>query len=113
MWLSLRWFEDAVSAFRAVSALCRLLLVGQPTLKRLYDRHVDLHDRIMKLAVQTLGLPKDPEKYFVEAGGREKGRARGGWESGRKYFSLRRRRKKDWNETLRLYDLVDYPELDL
>jgi len=30
----------------------------------------------------------------------------------RAVFSVRRRRKRDWNETLRLYDKTDYPADD-
>jgi hypothetical protein len=26
------------------------------------------------------------------------------------YFSVKRRRKKDWNEVLRLYDVTEYEE---
>ena len=70
----------------------------------------DLHEQVMGLATGTLGLAHDPETFFLESGGKEKGRARGKWESRAKYFSLRRRRKRDWNETLRLYDKVNYPE---
>jgi len=64
----------------------------------------------MNHAVETLGLSDDPERFFVESGGKQKGRVRSKWDSGAKYFSVRRRRKRDWNETLRLYDKVDYPE---
>ncbi|KAH7916529.1 acyltransferase-domain-containing protein [Hygrophoropsis aurantiaca] len=110
MWMTLRWLEDAVSAFRAFAALVRLLKVGKPTLKEMRERRADLHSRVMNLAVQTLGLPTNPETYFLENGGKEKGRVRSRWESGAKYFSVRRRRKRDWNETLRLYDKVDYPD---
>lgn len=110
MWMTLRWLEDAVSAFRAFTALVRLLRVGKGTLKGMHEQRVALHERVMKLAVLTLGLPKDPETYFLEAGGREKGRVRNSWESGARYFSVRRRRKRDWNETLRLYDKTDYPD---
>ncbi|KAJ6625901.1 hypothetical protein B0H10DRAFT_1782405 [Mycena sp. CBHHK59/15] len=110
MWMTLRWLEDAVAAFRAFTALLRLLLVGKPTLRNMHTRREDLHARVMRLAVQTLGLPEDPEAYFVRHGGREKGRVRGRWESGSRYFSIKRRRKRDWNETLRLYDVVDYPK---
>lgn len=110
MWMTLRWMEDAVSAFRAITALVRLLKVGKVTLKSLRDTREDLHARIKRLAVETLELPTDPEKYFLERGGQEKGRVRGRLDSGAKYFSIRRRRKRDWNETLRLYDIVDYPE---
>ncbi|KAM5533713.1 hypothetical protein V8D89_012586 [Ganoderma adspersum] len=110
MWLSLRWMEDAVAAFRALAALTRLLLIGKPALQAMRERREGLHERVMELAVGTLGLPAEPETYFAESGGREKGRVRGRWASKAKYFSVRRRRKRDWNETLRLYDQVDYPE---
>ncbi len=110
MWLSLRWMEDAVAAFRALASLTRLLLIGKPALQAMRERREGLHERVMELAVGTLGLPAEPEKYFEESGGREKGRVRGRWASKAKYFSVRRRRKRDWNETLRLYDQVDYPE---
>jgi glycerol-3-phosphate O-acyltransferase / dihydroxyacetone phosphate acyltransferase len=111
MWMSLRWLEDAVSALRALLALIRLLRVGKATLKDMYLRRIDLHSRVMNLATRSIGLPEDPESYFAAAGGTEKGRVRGTWESSRKYFSVRRRRKRDWNETLRLYDKVDYPDV--
>lgn len=113
MWMTLRWLEDAVSAFRAFTALLRLLWVGPTTLKTVRDARGDLHSRIMNLAVGTLGLPQNPERDFLESGGQEKGRVKTKWESGAKYFSLRRRRKRDWNETLRLYDKVDYPDEQL
>ncbi|OJT08103.1 hypothetical protein TRAPUB_1038 [Trametes pubescens] len=109
MWMSLRWTEDAVAAFRAFMSLSRLLRVGKPALEGMRERRADLHARVMALAVGTLGLPEEPETYFAETGGVEKGRVRGRWASKAKYFSVRRRRKRDWNETLRLYDQVDYP----
>ncbi|KAJ7188056.1 hypothetical protein C8R46DRAFT_979007 [Mycena filopes] len=110
MWMTLRWLEDAIAAFRAFTALARLLRVGKPTLRSMHVRREDLHARVMRLAVDTLGLPDDPEAYFAGHGGKEKGRVRGRWESGSRYFSIKRRRKRDWNETLRLYDIVDYPK---
>lgn len=113
MWMTLRWLEDAVSAFRAFTALLRLLWVGPTTLKELRETRHDLHSRIMNVAVGTLDLPQNPERHFLESGGREKGRVKSKWESGAKYFSMWRRRKRDWNETLRLYDKVDYPDEEL
>ncbi|KAI0369706.1 hypothetical protein BV20DRAFT_967706 [Pilatotrama ljubarskyi] len=110
MWMSLRWMEDAVSAFRAFVSLVRLLWIGKPALRAMRAKREELHQRVMGLAVRTLGLPEEPEKYFAETGGVEKGRVRGRWASKAKYFSVRRRRKRDWNETLRLYDQVDYPD---
>jgi glycerol-3-phosphate O-acyltransferase/dihydroxyacetone phosphate acyltransferase len=64
----------------------------------------------MDMAVQSLGLPDDPESFYADLGGTEKGRVKGPWDSTRRYFSIRRRRKRDWNEVLRLYDKVDYPD---
>lgn len=113
MWMSLRWFEDAVSAFRAFTSLVRLLRMGDKPLDELRATRADLHDRVIDLAVNTLGLPGVPEKHFAEVNAEkyDKGRIKGPWASKTKYFSLRRRRKRDWNETLRLYDKVDdYPE---
>ncbi|KAF8070662.1 hypothetical protein FPV67DRAFT_1035171 [Lyophyllum atratum] len=109
MWMTLRWFEDAVSAFRAFTALLRLLRVGKPALKSMNDKREDLHTRVMYLA-RSIGLPENPESHFTETGGKEKGRVKSSWDSTARYFSLKRRRKRDWNETLRLYDKVDYPE---
>ncbi|KAI9509732.1 hypothetical protein F5148DRAFT_1343368 [Russula earlei] len=112
MWMSLRWFEDAVSAARAFVALGRLLFVDPATLSRLRTTRADLHGRVVNLAVQGLGLPDDPERYFVMYRGEDKGRVVGGWASNTNYFSVRRRRKRDWNETLRLYEQFDYPPED-
>ncbi|KAF9070113.1 hypothetical protein BDP27DRAFT_1392088 [Rhodocollybia butyracea] len=101
MWLTLRWTEDCVASSRAFIALFRLLRVGKPVLHQMRMQRNGLHGRIMDLAI-SLGLPSNPEQFFAEAGGIEK--------TG--YFSIKRRRKRDWNETLRLYDKVDYPDDD-
>ena len=114
MWLTLRWLEDAVAAFRALVSLLRLFLVGSVELGRIRAWREFLHTRVMALAGEV-GLPQDPERYFSERGGRQKGRVRGGkwgWESGARYFSLKRRRKRDWNEALRWYDVTEYPRMD-
>jgi hypothetical protein len=70
MWMSPRWFEDAVSAARAFWALGRLLCVNPETLSRLRATRSDLHRRVVHLAVDELGLPTDPEKHFVVCGRR-------------------------------------------
>jgi len=111
MWITLRWFEDAVAAFRAFVVLFRLLRVGKLKLKKMLDVRSDLHSRVMNLGIAELNLPENPESHFSQVGGREKGRVRGRLDSGARYFSMKRRRKKDWNETLRLYE-VDYPEVE-
>jgi glycerol-3-phosphate O-acyltransferase/dihydroxyacetone phosphate acyltransferase len=111
MWLSLRWFEDAVAAARALVALARLALVGPHTLARLRAQRAAVHARLSRLATERLGLPDEPERVYVGAaqGEGRKGRVEGGWRAGTGYFSLRRRRKRDWAETLRLHDGFDYP----
>ncbi|GJE94486.1 PlsC domain-containing protein [Phanerochaete sordida] len=117
MWMALRWFEDAVASFRAFAALARLFLMPRSQMVLLQATRRDLHKRVVDLAVNTLGLPEHPETYFAQnpeadgftgTGREDKGRVRGPWQSKAKYFSIRRRRKRDWNETLRLYDKVDY-----
>jgi glycerol-3-phosphate O-acyltransferase / dihydroxyacetone phosphate acyltransferase len=112
MWMTLRWFEDSVAAFRAFVALFRLFWIGKPALKNMRERRADLYSRVANLAVDTLNLPPDPEKYFAQLGGREKGRIVSSWDGRARYFSIKRRRKRDWNEVLRLYDKVDYPSED-
>ncbi|KAI5117785.1 hypothetical protein M0805_000428 [Coniferiporia weirii] len=110
MWMTLRWLEDGVAAGRALRALAQLLILGPRRLGEMHASRETLYARVMRLAVEGLGLPADPETYFTVDGVREKGRVRGRWEGKVKYFSVRRRRKRDWNETLKLYDMVDYPE---
>ncbi|KAG8974103.1 hypothetical protein FRC05_007851 [Tulasnella sp. 425] len=122
MWLTLRWTEDLIAAFRAAMALYRLLWVSKADLKRLRETREDLHGRIMNVATEVLGLPKDPEAEFLVVSGEEgddqpsrwakhqRGRSRGGWDSALRYFSIRRRRKRDWNETLRWFDATEFPK---
>jgi glycerol-3-phosphate O-acyltransferase / dihydroxyacetone phosphate acyltransferase len=112
MWMTLRWFEDAVAAFRAFIVLFRLLRIGKSNLKKMLEVRSDLHSRVMNLGIAKLDLPENPESHFSQVGGKEKGRVRDSWDSGARYFSIKRRRKRDWNETLRLYDKVDYPEVE-
>ncbi|KAG9007351.1 hypothetical protein FRB90_009431 [Tulasnella sp. 427] len=122
MWLTLRWTEDLIAAFRAAVALYRLLWVSDAELKRLRETRDDLHGRIANFATEVLGLPKDPEEEFLVVSGEEdedqpsrwgkhqRGRTRGGWDSALRYFSIRRRRKRDWNETLRWFDATEFPK---
>lgn len=107
-----RWLEDAIAAFRAFVSLLRLLFAGGATLAKLGETRKDLHGRVGELSMKSMQLPQNPEDYFSASGGKHKGRVGSTtWESSTKYFSLRRRRKRDWNETLRLYD-VDFPQID-
>ena len=108
-----RWLEDAIAAFRAFVSLFRLLFAGSPTLARLGENRNGLHERVRELSMKSMQLPKNPEDHFSSSGGKHKGRVGSTtWESSTKYFSLRRRRKRDWNETLRLHDIVDFPQID-
>ncbi|KAG8924248.1 hypothetical protein FRC02_010552 [Tulasnella sp. 418] len=128
MWMTLRWTEDMVASFRAAYSLFKLLRVGKEELKRTREWRKDLRGRVMTMAVDSLGLPEDPETVFrawdtkldvdEELPSRwsnwtmsdrkdQKGRSGGAWDSGARYFSIRRRRKRDWNETLRWFDAAD------
>jgi hypothetical protein len=108
-----RWLEDAIAAFRAFVSLFRLLLAGSTTLAKLGETRKGLHERVRELSMKSMQLPGNPEDHFSSSGGKHKGRVGSTtWESSTKYFSLRRRRKRDWNETLRLYDVVDFPQID-
>lgn len=64
MWMTLRWFEDLVSTFRASKALWRLFLMPRATLHEMQARRDDLHERVHAFAL-TLGLPEDPERFFA------------------------------------------------
>lgn len=107
-----RWLEDAIAAFRAFASLFRLLSAGSTTLAKLGEIRKDLHERVRELSMKSMQLPQNPEDHFSSSGGKHKGRVGSTtWESSTRYFSLRRRRKRDWNETLRLYDVVDFPQI--
>ena len=122
MWLTLRWTEDLVSAFRASMALYRLVTIPDAELRRIREGRKALYHRVMTVA-ESLGLPSDPEQEFIrmkknieevtETGWirrrDRKGTVRGRWDSAAQYFSIRRRRKRDWNETLRWFDATEFP----
>ncbi|EIW83042.1 hypothetical protein CONPUDRAFT_164054 [Coniophora puteana RWD-64-598 SS2] len=137
MWMTIRWLEDAIASARASIELFDMLRVGSSRVRALQAERQDLYGRIMSIGVDALELPRDPVASFtgrrparsrtnslnagsdngdVDVDGAqrwmkssEKGRVRSRWESGAKYFSVRRRRKRDWGETLRLYEKVDFP----
>jgi len=72
MWMTLRWFEDLVSTFRALKALWRLLRMPLVTLHEMQTLRGDLHGRVHAFAL-TLGLPDDPESFFAVESGRKWG----------------------------------------
>ncbi|CEL57843.1 putative acyltransferase C1718,04 OS=Schizosaccharomyces pombe (strain 972 / ATCC 24843) GN=SPBC1718.04 PE=1 SV=1 [Rhizoctonia solani AG-1 IB] len=123
MWMALRWTEDLVASVRSIVALTRLLLVGKPEMNKTLMWRENIHARIMRLATERLELPANPEEFFSTEkssgprwdakGGADKGRTQGLWARGTRYFSLRRRRKRDWNETIRWYDQTYLPEDEL
>ncbi|KAF8609268.1 hypothetical protein BDV93DRAFT_550804 [Ceratobasidium sp. AG-I] len=120
MWMALRWTEDLVASVRSIVALSKLLVIGKAEMSKTLLWRENLHTRIMQLATERLNLPANPEAFFSTKsspgprwdtkGGADKGRTQGLWARGTKYFSLRRRRKRDWNETMRWYDQTYFPE---
>ncbi|QRV76650.1 acyltransferase [Ceratobasidium sp. AG-Ba] len=120
MWMGLRWTEDLIASARAIIVLVKLLLIGKPEMEKTILWRENIHERVMQLAIQRLDLPANPEAFFSTQsspgprwdtkGGADKGRTQGLWARGTHYFSLRRRRKRDWNETMRWYDQTYLPE---
>lgn len=64
MWMTLRWFEDLVSTFRAIKALSLMLVMHPETLVETRMKREELHERVHAFALQ-LGLPDDPEGFFA------------------------------------------------
>ena len=78
-----------------------MIVVGKHRLEELRGIREGLYERVVKVATGRLGLPRNAEELLGNKGGL---RRRLG------YFSVKRRKKKDWNEVLRLYDVTDYAE---
>jgi glycerol-3-phosphate O-acyltransferase/dihydroxyacetone phosphate acyltransferase len=97
MWLSLRWLEDLVSAIRALRSLLRLLALGPRRLALIKETRTALRREVVDLAVAR-GLPADFEQLVT---GPSRPVPKGLVGAARKrlrYFSVKRRRAKDWNE---------------
>lgn len=91
-------------------------MLGQAELNELRLQRASLVEPVRKLAVERCELPEDSELLLLDRGGGGSKPVRGGRRelvikngqvSRLGYFSLRRRRKKDYNEVLRLWDVVD------
>ena len=101
MWFTLRWIEDILSAARSARSILRMLHLGKGRMAELREMRDGLHERVIEVAVGRLGLPRNAEELVKTKHGLRR------WLG---YFSVKRRRKKDWNEVLRLYDVTDYAE---
>lgn len=112
MWFSLRWLEDAVAALRSFRELVNFLRVNEQQLHQISRQRHELQVLVAEHAVRELGLPGKPDGLILsEVGGGDKGHVKGNWDACLKYFSPLRRRKRYWDETLRLGFGVDYPPL--
>ncbi|KAF9396106.1 hypothetical protein CPC16_005030 [Podila verticillata] len=107
MWLTIRWLEDLVHNAKSMLSLLRLLFMTQDTMYSLRDTRQELAGRVHEFAVKQLGLPDDPEELVKENKTRK---ANVGWlgKLSGSYFSIKRRRRKDWNEVMRLHDVSRY-----
>ncbi|GAA5869339.1 hypothetical protein JCM8547_008648 [Rhodosporidiobolus lusitaniae] len=114
MWLTLRFLEDLTSSLRAALALSRLLFMGKKQLKMLREMRSGLRERVERLAVERAGLPRDAGVFVRQRERRLKvlglGRLEGGVREWLRFVDPRRRRKKDWNEALKLFDQTEYAE---
>ncbi|KAF9319623.1 hypothetical protein BG003_008579 [Podila horticola] len=107
MWLTIRWLEDLIHNAKSMLSLLRLLFMTQDTMYSLRDTRQELSGRVHEFAVKQLGLPDDPEELVKENKTRK---ANVGWlgKLSGSYFSIKRRRRKDWNEVMRLHDVSHY-----
>lgn len=97
MWFTLRWLEDCLSSLRAAIALLSMLAIGKTRLKEIRNQREELRERVVKVAVERAELPEDPD-VFVKLAKERRSKDKGGKVGRLGYFSLRRRRKKDYNE---------------
>ncbi|KAG0207224.1 hypothetical protein BGX28_001494 [Mortierella sp. GBA30] len=107
MWLTIRWLEDMIHNTKSMLSLLRLLFMTEDTMYSLALERQELAARVHEFAVEYLKLPHDPEDLIKE---NKTKKADSGW-MGRlsgSYFSIRRRRRKDWNEVMRLHDVSHY-----
>ncbi|KAF9344993.1 hypothetical protein BGX26_003669 [Mortierella sp. AD094] len=107
MWLTIRWLEDLTHNAKSTLALLRLLFMTEDTMVSLRDCREELAQRVHEFAVQYLKLPEDPEELVKENKTRKSSSGWMGKLSG-SYFSIKRRRRKDWNEVMRLHDVTKY-----
>lgn len=88
-------------------SLLRLLFLDAETMLSLQNTRDDLAVLVQQFAVDYLGLPEDPEVLVRE---NKTQQVNSGW-LGRlsgSYFSIKRRRRKDWNEVMRLHDVTKF-----
>ncbi|KAH9820974.1 hypothetical protein DFH28DRAFT_1050580 [Melampsora americana] len=105
MWFTLRWLEDLVATLRAARSLSRMLMLGQNELNSLRNQRRKLIEPVRKIAIEKCRLPIESEKVLLDE--QNELVIKNGKVSRLGYFSIRRRRKKDYNEVLRLWDVVD------
>ncbi|KAF9090676.1 hypothetical protein BGX29_011347 [Mortierella sp. GBA35] len=107
MWLTIRWLEDLIHNAKSMLSLLRLLFMTEDTMFSLRDYRQELAVRVQDFAVQYLKLPEDPEDLVKE---NKTKKADSGWmgKLSGSYFSIKRRRRKDWNEVMRLHDVSHY-----
>ncbi|KAG0377961.1 hypothetical protein BGX24_005050 [Mortierella sp. AD032] len=107
MWLTIRWLEDLIHNAKSMLSLLRLMFMTEDAMYSLRDCRHELANRVQDFAVQVLQLPEDPEELVKE---NKTKKADSGWmgKLSGSYFSIKRRRRKDWNEVMRLHDVSHY-----
>jgi len=108
MWLTLRWLEDLFATLRATRSLVKMLMISKEELRSIKCQRARLEKEVMKVAVESCLLPSSNQEVLRNDEQQEMVIKNGKVTNSRfDYFSIRRRRKKDYNEVLRLWDLVD------
>mmetsp|Transcript_63121 Transcript_63121/g.137244 ORF Transcript_63121/g.137244 Transcript_63121/m.137244 type:complete len:186 (-) Transcript_63121:65-622(-) len=88
IWSTVRWFEDGVSSLRSLLTLTRLFAAPPVTLHRLTQARHTLESQVAAYAAQHHIVCRAAPTAVL-------GRFLNPW----------KRRMKDWNETMRLYDV--------
>lgn len=93
---------------RATRSLLKMLMISKEELRSIKSQRARLEKEVMKVAVESCLLPSSNQEVLRNDEQQEMVIKNGKVTNSRfDYFSIRRRRKKDYNEVLRLWDLVD------
>ena len=83
--------------------------MSEEMMDSLLETRLELSERVRQFAVEILNLPEDPEVLVQE---NKVDKETAGWlgKLSNSYFSIKRRRRKDWNEVMRLHDVSNYDQ---
>eukprot|EP01029_Cantina_marsupialis_P027589 TRINITY_DN773063_c0_g1_i1.p1 TRINITY_DN773063_c0_g1~~TRINITY_DN773063_c0_g1_i1.p1 ORF type:complete len:536 (-),score=170.77 TRINITY_DN773063_c0_g1_i1:599-2206(-) len=118
LWMTVRGFEDGIASARAFCSLYRVYKMPVHRFNQLRQQRRKVQLLVRDIASRTNAPEIDLEKKEVIVEDENVGKNRRKLKKVKavvmnklSYFSIRQRRRKDWNETLRLWD-VSSPMID-